>query len=133
MFWRLLRGLGVWNDEGYLASKKERKSRSARQEIIPQCVITVRYIIQRLLNIIMILDVSIRMLDQDTQAWMAIMMTMHLTLKQCLQHQNSKQGCPHNSDCVYCKMNNKINKLHILTRIHPILSCSLSSEESTNS
>lgn len=87
--------MGVWNDEGYLARKKERKSRSARQEIIPQCVITVRYIIQRVLNVIMILDMSIRMLDQDTQAWMAIMMTMHLTLKQCLQHQNNKQGCPH--------------------------------------
>ena len=42
MFWRLLKDLGLWADEEYLARKEARTVRDDKREIMPRCVITVR-------------------------------------------------------------------------------------------
>ena len=40
-FWKLLRDLGVWRDEEYLARKEQRTVRDDRRDILPNCIIQV--------------------------------------------------------------------------------------------
>ena len=41
MFWRLLRDLGLWQDQQYLRQKEARTVRDDRRDIMPECVLTV--------------------------------------------------------------------------------------------
>ena len=40
-FWRTLKDLKVWRDEGYLLRKEERTARDDKRDIIPDCIIKV--------------------------------------------------------------------------------------------
>ena len=43
MFWRLLRDVGLWMDDEYLARKERRTAMYDKREMIPTCVITVSH------------------------------------------------------------------------------------------